>query len=100
MSIPDIVAMTRPTRTPNLGLADLGPALDALAAALREHHPPELRVWAVTQLAALVDLPVVVGDPEDPYLTAELHLQAAQESVSSLGTFTVRTPSPPETQRP
>lgn len=31
----------------DLGIADLEPALDAIAAALREHHPPELYVWAV-----------------------------------------------------
>lgn len=62
------VHIPRPRRPPkNLALADLEPALDAIAAALRERHLPELYVWTVTYLANELGLGDVteVGDVED-----------------------------------
>lgn len=74
-------------RPKNLGLADLEPVLDALAASLRAYHPPELHVWALMYLANELGLWEVtaVGDPDDPEFTADLMWEVAQESLRSRG---------------
>ncbi len=79
-----------------LGLADLEPALAAIATALRNNHRPELHVWAIAQLAALLDLPVAVGDPNDPEFTVEVMLEAAHQALQeSPASAMERSPSRP-----
>lgn len=66
----------------NIGLTELEPALDRLAASLKTYHPPEIAAWALIYLSNELGLGdvTVVGDPDDPDFTVEVMLEGAADA--------------------